>query len=511
MSAESFRSLFNNPAFSYFYKQEISGKPTDNTSILGIGRSESKAFVKKTIGDFILSKEQLTEIFGSSSASKILSAVKTDLNFSEIATYRSIAGQEQIVLPDIKFDNANKSVSKILDDIGKSVGDNNVIGKIENYFDKNPQDIGHIFGFANTLLTRTKESARKKILKSAEASLASAKNIGDPSGISEAETFLKNTLVELEALDSFIDSMIDVLEEYDMSSSPIKGLDLPVNAKYRKTAQNWAFTWEGRVAQQKEGSKLATVLGTIKQGKIGGKGVRGLFATLSLKPSDEVVKEVLGSFIQEFVDKGISSPDSSSLNFLQQKSSPRLVDLIEANIKEALGVKNPYKKEYSGSVSLKSIPLARVKKPANTKKAVSDTKSAKVKIAKVKQNAKKQLAKLKNLSTSINTLNLISLQNLINRQLQDVISANMGDGSSRNVLNYRTGRLASSAKVEYMSESRAGMITAFYTYMKNPYATFSEGGRQQNPRSRDPKLLISKSIREIAETQVSNRLRAVLV
>jgi hypothetical protein len=108
-------------------------------------------------------------------------------------------------------------------------------------------------------------------------------------------------------------------------------------------------------------------------------------------------------------------------------------------------------------------------------------------------------------------ISLINLQNLINQQLQDVISANMGDGSSRNVLNYRTGRFASSAKVEYISESRAGMITAFYSYMKNPYATFSGGGQQQYPRSRDPKLLISKSIREIAATQVGNRLRAVNV
>lgn len=106
---------------------------------------------------------------------------------------------------------------------------------------------------------------------------------------------------------------------------------------------------------------------------------------------------------------------------------------------------------------------------------------------------------------------LISLQNLINRQLQDVISANMGDGNSRNILNYRTGRLAASAKVERMSESRAGMITAFYSYMKNPYATFSQGGRQSVPKTRDPKLLISKSIREIAATQVANQLRAVNV
>ena len=87
----------------------------------------------------------------------------------------------------------------------------------------------------------------------------------------------------------------------------------------------------------------------------------------------------------------------------------------------------------------------------------------------------------------------------------------MGGGSSRNLLNNRTGRLAESAQVERMSESRAGMITAFYSYMKNPYATFSAGGRQQDPKSRDPKLLIAKSIREIAAQQVGNRLRSVLV
>ena len=107
------------------------------------------------------------------------------------------------------------------------------------------------------------------------------------------------------------------------------------------------------------------------------------------------------------------------------------------------------------------------------------------------------------------TGNLVNLQNLINSQLQDVISANMGDGDSRSILNYRTGRLAASARVERLSESREGMITAFYSYMKNPYATFSTGGRQSVPKTRDPKLLIAKSIREIAATQVANRMRAV--
>ena len=114
-------------------------------------------------------------------------------------------------------------------------------------------------------------------------------------------------------------------------------------------------------------------------------------------------------------------------------------------------------------------------------------------------------------TTAVGVTNLINLLGIINSQLQDVISANMGDGSSRSLLNYRTGRFASSATVKNLSESRNGMITAFYSYMKNPYATFSSGGRQQSPQTRDPKLLISKSIREIAQQQVANQLRAVAI
>lgn len=104
-----------------------------------------------------------------------------------------------------------------------------------------------------------------------------------------------------------------------------------------------------------------------------------------------------------------------------------------------------------------------------------------------------------------------SLLAIINYHLHDVVAANMGDGDSRSVLNYRTGRLATSTKAVSLSVSRDGMITVFYNYMKNPYATFSEGGRQQYPRTRDPKLLISKSIRDIAAPLVSNRLRSVVV
>jgi hypothetical protein len=115
------------------------------------------------------------------------------------------------------------------------------------------------------------------------------------------------------------------------------------------------------------------------------------------------------------------------------------------------------------------------------------------------------------LNSTPSTTNLIKLQNLINSHLQDVVAANMGDGSQRRILNYRTGRFAGSVKVEKMSQSREGMITAFYSYMRNPYQTFEPGFRQGSPKTRDPKLLIAKSIREIAETSVANRMRAVSI
>ena len=110
---------------------------------------------------------------------------------------------------------------------------------------------------------------------------------------------------------------------------------------------------------------------------------------------------------------------------------------------------------------------------------------------------------------------LASLQVLLNMHLQNVVSANMGDegykGGQRRILNYRTGRFASSVQVERLSQSREGMISAFYSYMKNPYQTFEPGFAQGSPKTRDPKLLIAKSIKEIAATKVANRMRAVLI
>lgn len=172
---------------------------------------------------------------------------------------------------------------------------------------------------------------------------------------------------------------------------------------------------------------------------------------------------------------------------------------------------------YTNMIMQQLDPKRKVNKSTTTAKATRKLKKANA--PKVKNKLNKLKTDISSLTVNItrtqkpaqDVLDLTSLQVLLNNRLVDQVKQNMGSGNRRDVLNLRSGRFAESVRVERLSESRAGMITAFYTYMKNPYATFSAGGRQQYPRSRDPKLLIAKSIREIAAEQVANRLRAVLV
>lgn len=172
---------------------------------------------------------------------------------------------------------------------------------------------------------------------------------------------------------------------------------------------------------------------------------------------------------------------------------------LEKIIADAIDGGKRAKTESSVAAVSKVLPVAKGKKAAPAGKLKS--KTTRVKIKKTPPVAAPTSA----------GYSLASLQSLLQASLVAQVKKNMGDGNRRDVLNLRSGRLAESIEIERLSQSRQGMITVFYSYMKNPYATFSEGGRQEYPRSRDPKLLISKSIREIASKQVGDRLRAVVV
>lgn len=187
-------------------------------------------------------------------------------------------------------------------------------------------------------------------------------------------------------------------------------------------------------------------------------------------------------------------------------------DAIEKIIQSKGSKSIPEHIGYLVSNALQGLKASEEKSKAKVQDSLFKALSSKPSVAPIKVPKPKKLKAVFNPVRNLRGqfASLASLQNILNNGLAEAIQKNMGSGERKDILNYRTGRLAASAKVERMSQSREGMITAFYSYMRNPYGTFSEGGAQGSPRSRDPKLLISKSIREIAATQVSNRMRAVL-
>ena len=221
--------------------------------------------------------------------------------------------------------------------------------------------------------------------------------------------------------------------------------------------------------------------------------------------------------------KSLNAAEQARIKAVVEKELlPTLADQLKSKMKGGLiepvnTSASPTFLEYLGQIVIDSLngkvtPSQYKKSTAskNTKLAIPANLISRA-ASKLKAKSKKASVKVKLKSKTGETFNIASLQTLLNTQLVERIKQNMGTGNRRDILNLRTGRFAESVKVERISQSREGMITAFYTYMRNPYATFSQGGRQQVPRSRDPKLLIARSIKEIAQENVTNRLRAVLV
>jgi len=285
-----------------------------------------------------------------------------------------------------------------------------------------------------------------------------------------------------------LEKVIEYYKRLDYDSANIQpAKDVPVYASVSKTLSRSGNTKYLVELQPKSQNQISA--GEVKA-TIGS--IRKLFTPGQL--SERQMAATIDKLIKSVSDEKFAQ------DLLNMRSSPSYLSMLAKQFADTILGKA---KDQVYNISNVKIGTQKIPKPNLTEvRKIANVEKAK---------AQKLVTKLKKSARPIpsKAISLLQLQNLINRQLQDVVSANMGDGNSRNVLNYRTGRLAGSAKVETMSQSRAGMITAFYSYMKNPYATFSEGGRQQNPKSRDPKLLISKSIREIAAQHVSNRLRAV--
>ena len=77
----------------------------------------------------------------------------------------------------------------------------------------------------------------------------------------------------------------------------------------------------------------------------------------------------------------------------------------------------------------------------------------------------------------------------------------MGRPALRNI----TGRFSNSVQLMSLTQARA-TIMAKYTYLLSPYQTFENTGRRRWPMSYNPKTLIAKSLRNLAQGRIEQKL-----
>jgi len=93
--------------------------------------------------------------------------------------------------------------------------------------------------------------------------------------------------------------------------------------------------------------------------------------------------------------------------------------------------------------------------------------------------------------------NWVSIVNIINSKLTDSIISNMQLPSLQN----RTGTFANSVKVTGVEVTKEGYPSFVFNYERNPYDVFDKtlGKSPWNTPTRDPRILIDRSIREVVK------------
>lgn len=335
----------------------------------------------------------------------------------------------------------------------------------------------------------------------------------------------ENILADIFALYELLDEGSSSLSQLDgkynellaRAKKDFRGPTIAMNIQLQ-LKRNYSGTGNQDSADISRGVRIVGFLQSlIKNSKLSADGKRqlGQPAAVTLREFEKALNDLdtkLTKYNKQITTILANSSNPEYLVELQTSDSLRkhVIDTVKSAL---LNEPLPVTKIDTGDKSILKSEKFNTKISASNKQAKAAIDKAKADLAKVKAKLKApKKAKIKTGTKRAQPVNnLLTLQRLLDAKLAQTVKQNMGSGNRRDVLNLRSGRFAESVRVENISESRQGMITAFYSYMRNPYATFSSGGQQQYPRSRDPKLLISKSIRQLATELTITRLRAQLV
>lgn len=449
MSIKEFSAVLQDQAYKSWFK-------ASNTNVLSKTITELREYEESsTKTDFIITQNTISDVIKQLTSqeateeqiTKVLNKLKAARPKKLIEISEKGGPDDKVVL---KFSRINLTQIGNLLNQGFEEEIESSGKKISDFFER-----GHVTGVATNLVKQTRFGIKQSSLTSKQ----------------------KNILIDI------LDDYIKTLEADDIATSNLKDPTHKLYAKYTKNYRRYLVELQPKELNQASGRSVVPITSSLRK---------------YFKPENYVY----------LTDKNLAkNQDNFFVKLLSSKGSPSFIDLLQLEIVNAIkGIKAQAKTYTSPPVEVYSKKISIDSKGTNAaiKTAITEAKKVKAQVLASKEKGKSTKAKPKTDSFSLS-----SLQVLLNRHLQDVISANMGDGNDKRILNYRTGRFAASAKVERLTQSREGAITAFYSYMKYPYATFSEGGQQQYPRTRDPKLLVSKSIREIAQTITSNSLRSV--
>lgn len=222
-----------------------------------------------------------------------------------------------------------------------------------------------------------------------------------------------------------------------------------------------------------------------------GKLKASFFSTITFQSSDDnahdrrlevlLVKTVRKFIIRDYPQILIESQGSGSIR-----------DKIEARIVEDLTKK--VSKNARVKVKTKSGLKNKGKPSAGTASSKDKAKAAKVSQVR-RGHGKGRQARVAKSQTGI-AQQPLALIGMLNKELPAVVRKNMQFPALEN----RTGRFAQSVKVTDITQTPQGYPSIGYTYQKNPYEIFEDGGGTApwSNGQRDPRVLIDRSIREIA-------------
>ena len=190
----------------------------------------------------------------------------------------------------------------------------------------------------------------------------------------------------------------------------------------------------------------------------------------------------------------------ASKPFKKQVEEAARRDVIRTIVKDAKKKKNIKKVSVRGAIpKAKAKPRkTALKKPRSGKKPTTKklTIAQKVSVAKAEQAKRKKGEK----GTDSNA-DLLKIQRDINRRLGAEVRRNMG----RPALMNRTGVFSNSVELVKLFEAQNSVV-AKYTYQLFPYATFENTGQRKWPLAYNPKPLIAKSIRNLAQGRIEQKL-----